>query len=107
MNPYEQEAFGRAVLRAAQLVTAAHPDDRGSADLTRQLASLSDLHHVTLHVVPRLDALPELTVVLVPDTAPDGTYLLDLAEVRRRSPLGTTSVADLVIRFHGRPRREL
>jgi hypothetical protein len=107
MSPSEQEAFGRAVLRSAELVTAAQPDDRVAADLAWQLAALSALHPVQLHVVPRIGPLPELTVILVPGTAPDGTYLLDLPTVRHRSPLGTTSVADLVIQFHGRPGQEL
>lgn len=107
MTASEQEAFGRATLRAAQLVTADHPDDRIAADLAWQLAWLIDLHYVPQQTVPRLDALPMLTVILVPNTAPDGSYLLDLSEVRRRSPLGSTSVADLVIQFHGRPGQEL
>jgi hypothetical protein len=107
MTAPEQESFGRAVLRAAQLVTAAQPDERVAADLTAQLASLRGIHEVPLQVTPRIGSLPELTVILVPGTGPDGTYLLDLGEVRRRSSLGTTSVADLVIRFHDRPGQEL
>jgi hypothetical protein len=94
------------VQRATQLVIADTPDGRVAADLTRQLAGLIGIHGASLPVVDQLGALYELTLIL--EHIPHGDdYLLDLDAVRHRSPLGPTSVADLIIQFHGRPSQEL
>jgi hypothetical protein len=70
----EQEALGRAALRASQLVLAAAPDERAEADLTRQLGQLVGVHGVGLPSVKLYDALPEITVVVGIDPAAPARY---------------------------------
>lgn len=73
-GPQEQEALGRSVLGAADLVVAPVPDARVEADLTRQLGLLHSLHHVTLRAVTVQESLPEITVIVDADpTVPGNT----------------------------------
>jgi hypothetical protein len=78
LTAIEQEAFVRSALRAAELVTVENPDDRVEADLIRQLGALSGVHGQQLPAVRLLDSLPEITVVVDPETGESHRYVLDV-----------------------------
>lgn len=106
----EQEALGRAVLRASQLVLATGPDERGEADLARQLGLLTDLHGVQLPTVSlpdALPALPELVVIVDRDVEVTGRYRLDVPALVARCPWPEVVYADLTIEFRDRPGQQL
>jgi hypothetical protein len=103
----EQEAFGRAALRAAKFVLVPVPDERLLADLTRQLAQLAGIHGVTLPAVKLYDALPEITAVIGADPAAPGRFLLDVPALRAASPWRDSGYADLVVQPDDRPGEEL
>jgi hypothetical protein len=107
VTPDEQEALGRAVLRAAQLVTAAQPDNRVTADLIRQLGYLVGVHGVALPAVALVDSLPQITVIIDPDPATPGRYTLDASEVRALAPFDGLVYADLVVQLRDRPGQDL
>ncbi len=98
----EQEAFVHLALR---LVEAAHQqqiDPRTDGDLRAQLARLKGIHKESLAGAVKLVPVPELTVVL--DLGPDGSsYLLDVPDVRSRSPFKGDQYCDLVLQFRDRP----
>jgi len=101
----EQEALGRAALRAAQVVAVAPKrDSRLEADLTRQLSYLHDVHGVSLRTVTVGDSLPEITAIIDADTAAPGRYQLDLPTLRSHLQL---ACADLVVQPRDRPGQEL
>jgi hypothetical protein len=103
----EQEALGRAALRAAQLVTSPQPDERVVADLTRQLGVLSELHGKSLPNVALADSLPEITVIVDRLPGVSKGYELDLPALRLRQPFQSATHADLVVRFRDRPGQDL
>jgi hypothetical protein len=103
----EQEAFVRAILRAAELVTAAAPDDRGKADLFHQLGVLRGIHGQQLPAVGLRDALPEITVIMHPDTQESGGYTLNVSALHARQPFDGTTHADLILQFSDRPGQDL
>jgi hypothetical protein len=84
----EQEALGRAALRAAQVAVAPVQDSRLEADLTRQLSYLHGVYGVSLPTVTVVDSLPEVTAIIDADTAAPGCYLLDLPTLRTRLQVG-------------------
>jgi hypothetical protein len=100
----EQEALGRAALRAAQVAVAPVQDSRLEADLTRQLSYLHGVYGVSLPTVTVVDSLPEVTAIIDADTAAPGRYLLDLPTLRTRLQL---ACADLAVQFRDRPGQEL
>jgi hypothetical protein len=102
LSAAEQEAFGRAALRAAQLVTVATPDERLRADLQGHLAGLAGIHRVTLPQVAALGSVAELTVIVDPNVE-WGLYEIDFAAVRQRIPFQPGSHADLIIVLRDRP----
>ena len=107
VTPEEQEAFGRAVLRATELVLAATPDTRVEADLVRHLGKLRGHHQVGLPTVPASDRLPELTAIVDGDPALPYLYTLDVPALRARSPWPDAACADLIVRLRDRPGQDL
>lgn len=107
LTPDEQEAFVRAILRAADLVTAPAPDERVKADLLRQLGFLQGLHGQQLAKVELRDALPEIVVIMDAEAQAGAGYSLDVPALRARQPFGETIYADLVLQFRDRPGQDL
>lgn len=103
----EQEAFVRAVLRAAEVVTAQSPDDRTEADLFRQLGALSAIHGQQLPYVSLLDALPEITVVIEASGGSHDRYTIDVPALKARQPFQGATHADLIVQFRDKPGQEL
>lgn len=103
----EQEAFVRAILRAAELVLAPTADERVEADLLRQLSDLAGIHGEQLPAVPLADSLPEITVIIDRDPAAGTGYKLDLRAFRAWQPFQAAAHADLIVRFRDRPGQEL
>lgn len=108
LSPSEQEALGRAVLRAAETTTST-ADARVVADLTRQLGSLSGLHQVRLPASLSADQVPTAAVILEPLRNSSDLYRLPIPTVRKRTkesfPFAT--YIDLLVRFSDRPGFEL
>jgi len=102
----EQEALVRAALRAAELVTSAHPDPRVGADLVRQLGALHGIHGVGLPLVTLREALPEVICITDPDSDAPGRYVLDMPRLRTRQPFQGATHADITVRFRDRPGQE-
>ena len=107
VDPQEQEAFIRAVLRAAQLVLAPAPDVRVTLDLRRHLDALVGVHGVVLPPVPDYEVLREITAIVGPDPAAPGRYVLDVPALRARVGLAAEASADLIVRLQDRPGQEL
>jgi hypothetical protein len=105
--PDEQEAFVRAVLRAAQLVLAPTPEERVEADLVRHLGLLRAVHHVALPSIALSGALPEITAIVDGDAAQPGRYVLDVPALRSQSPWPDAPWADLIVQLRNRPGQEL
>jgi hypothetical protein len=106
----EQNALGRAALRAAQLVTVATPDLRVAADLTRQLGYLHGIHGVNLPTIVVADSLPEITAIIDPEASESGDpaiYRFDIPALKKRHPFKTSTQADLTVRFRDRPGEDL
>ena len=106
LSSEEQEALVRAALRAAELVTSAHPDPRVEADLVRQLGALSGVHGIPLPRVTMRESLPEIIYITDPDPEAAGRYRLDLPRLRVRQPFQGATHADLTVRFRDRPGQE-
>jgi len=105
----EQDAFGRAVLRTAELVLAPSSDARIEGDLLHQLSQLTGVHGVTIGAagsVP-VQIIPELTVSVDPDPTSPTKYALDIPFVRARQTWQTSPYVDLVIAFSDQAGREL
>ena len=102
-TPEEQEAFARAVLRAAQLVLAPAPDERVTVDLRRHLG----VHGVALPPVPPYEVLREITAIVGPDPAASGWYVLNVSALRARVGLAAGAPADLIVQLEDRPGQEL
>jgi hypothetical protein len=82
----EQEAFARAVLRAAQLVIAPVPEERFEDDLVHQLGLLTGVHKVALGQAPRHLRLSRITAIIGASPATPGSYVLDVPAVKAQSP---------------------
>lgn len=107
MSVIEQEAFIRAVLRAAGLVVAASREERHEDDLVHQLGQLAGIHRVAL---PQLSAdlrLSRLTVIIPADSANPGCYLLDVPAVKVEWGQRDRRWVDLTVQFPDRPGQEL
>lgn len=105
MQPVEQEAFARAALAAADQVLMPSVDARSEARLLSHLADLAGLHGLLVAAGAAIPSvLPELTVIVEPDPANPGQYLLDVPDVRARNPFrASTDIADLIVIPSDRP----
>jgi hypothetical protein len=107
MTVDEQEAFVRAVLRAAGLVTAAAVEERHEDDLVHQLGRLAGIHRVALPRLPADLRLSRLTVIIPADSANPGRYVLDVAAVKAKWGQPHRRWVDLIVQFPDRPGQEL
>lgn len=84
-------------------------DARSEARLLRYLTDLASLHgHPVTSATAIPDVVPELTVIVDPDPASPGRYLLDLPDVRARNPFSAAGdCADLIVAPRDRPGQEL
>lgn len=105
MTTDEQEAFVRAVLRGAQIVTAAAADDRSGDDLLHQLGQLAGIHGIALPQLPANLRLSRLIVIVPPNPAAPGCYLLDVPAVKAEWGQPDKSWVDLTVQFLTGPRR--
>jgi hypothetical protein len=108
----EQEAFGRAALRAAELVIGTSRPARVQADLVRQLGYLTARHGVRLPAVALRDAMPGITVIVYPQSSTETTdaaeavgYAIDLRRVRE--VFAEVQYADLTVRIFDQPNSDL
>jgi hypothetical protein len=107
MTVDEQEAFVRAVLRAAGLVTAAAHEERHVDDLVHQLGQLTGIHRLALPPLPADLKLSRLTVIIPADSANPGRYVLDIPAVKAAWAQPDRRWVDLIVRFPDRPGQEL
>ena len=95
------------MLRVAQLVTAAVPDERIEDDLVHQLVQLAGIYRVTLPQLPADLRLARLTVIIGADPAAPGNYLLDVPAVKAESPWPDARWTELTVQLNDRPGQEL
>jgi hypothetical protein len=107
MTVDEQEAFVRAVLRAAELVTAAAYEERHEDDLVHQLGRLTAIHHIPLPRLPADLRRSRLTVIIPADSANPGCYVLDVPTVKVEWGQPDRWWVDLTVQFPDRPGQEL
>jgi hypothetical protein len=108
LSGVEQEAFGRAVMIAADLAVSSSVDSRDEARLLRHLADLGAVHRqqVSAQSVPAV--IPEITMIVDPDPSHGGRYALDFPAVRLWMPFQDAhDCADIVIAPRDRPGQEL
>ena len=103
----EQEAFVRAVLRAAQLVIAPATEERVEDDLVYQLGQLAGVHQVALSLVPNHLRLSRITVLIPADPAAPGRYVLDLPAIAAANPSADAASINLIVQIPDRPGQEL
>ncbi|MCW2501397.1 MAG: hypothetical protein JWN87_3073 [Frankiales bacterium] len=101
----EQEAFGRAVLRAAELVLTDLDTSRAAGDLNAQLVALAGVHGSS--AVTGLDVGRVALVRVILDPTATGRYKLDITALRLRQPFRSTRYIDLVLLMRDRPGAEL
>jgi hypothetical protein len=98
LTPVEQDALGRAVIRAAAILVGEQSGDRALADLDGHLAVLNSVHRVELPNAAPLGPITELTLVV--DRNPESRlYEIDFSHVRRRNPFPGSRHADLILEF--------
>jgi hypothetical protein len=107
LSAEEQEAFGRAALRASATVTG-NADTRLDRDLLRQLHRLQALHNVQLRRTGPATAIHEVRFTIDPASGePGGHYVLDIAWLRQRLAPNHVEEADLIVLLRDRPGQEL
>jgi hypothetical protein len=107
LSVVEQEAFVRAVLRAAGLVTAASREERHEDDLVHQLGQLTGIHRIPLPRLPAGLRLSRLTVIIPADSSNPGCYVLDVPAVKVEWGQSDRRWVDLTVQFPDRPGQEL
>jgi hypothetical protein len=107
LSAEEQEAFGRAALRASATVTGNAADTRVDRDLLRQLRRLQALHNVRLRPTGPATAIHEIRFTIDPAADDSGHYVLDIAWLRQRLAPNHVEEADLIVLLRDRPGQEL
>ncbi len=95
----EQEAFVRAVLRAAQLVVAPVAEERFEDDLRYQLGLLAGVHGVALGQMPQRLRVSRITAIIGADPATPGSYLLHVPALKAKSPWPDATWTDLIVQL--------
>lgn len=98
LAPVEQDALGRAVIRAAAILVGDHSGARALSDLEGHLAMLNGVHGVELPHAAPLGPITELTLV-IDRNSESGLYEIDFSHVRRRNPFPDSRHADLILEF--------
>jgi hypothetical protein len=106
VGPAEQEALGRAALRAAELLITTTPttdDERGLGDLKGQLGFLFGIHGIAMPPLALGPTIPKVTVIIDPNPDVEGKYLLDMTKLRQLNSFKSHACIDVAVQLRDQP----